>query len=98
MILDAKFGITDQVLNAKFGEMNTALDCDFCVTAQGDVSHISNKDNPHKVTAEQTGARPNTWTPTASEVGARPNTWFPTSEEVGAAPAKNFSKLATIFA
>lgn len=34
--------------------------------------HISNTSNPHGVTAEQVGARPNTWTPTASDVGADP--------------------------
>jgi hypothetical protein len=33
-------------------------------------THVSNKENPHGVTAEQVGARPNTWMPTASEVGA----------------------------
>ena len=38
-------------------------------------------------TAEQIGARPNTWMPTAAEVGARPNTWLPTIAEIGAAPA-----------
>ena len=58
------------ILNAKFGEMNQVLKCEFCVTAHGDVSHISNKNNPHDVTAEQVGARPNTWSPTAEEVGA----------------------------
>ena len=72
------------ILDAKFGEMNQVLDCDFCITAHGDTSHITNKHNPHKVTAEQVGARPNTWTPTAEQVGARPNTWTPTADEVGA--------------
>ena len=33
-------------------------------------THISDKENPHGVTAEQVGARPNTWTPSASDVGA----------------------------
>ena len=32
--------------------------------------HIANKDNPHGVTAEQVGARPDTWMPSASDVGA----------------------------
>ena len=55
----------------------------------GDViqTHANDQKNPHKVTAEQTGARPSTWMPTATEVGARPNTWMPTSVDVGAAPA-----------
>ena len=49
-------------------------------------SHKENKNNPHKVTAEQVGARPNTWMPTAAEVGARPSTWMPTATDVGARP------------
>lgn len=35
-------------------------------------SHTDSKNNPHEVTAEQVGARPNTWTPSASDVGADP--------------------------
>lgn len=35
-------------------------------------SHIGNRNNPHKVTAEQVGARPNTWVPTPAQVGAYP--------------------------
>lgn len=35
-------------------------------------NHIGSKNNPHGVTAEQVGARPNTWTPNASDVGADP--------------------------
>lgn len=35
-------------------------------------AHTGNTDNPHNVTAEQAGARPDTWTPTAQEVGADP--------------------------
>ena len=34
------------------------------------MEHINNKQNPHMVTAEQIGARPNTWMPTAADVGA----------------------------
>lgn len=49
-------------------------------------SHGESRENPHDVTAEQVGAKPNTWMPTAEEVGARPNTWTPTASEVGAAP------------
>ena len=37
-------------------------------------------------TAEEVGARPNTWTPNAEEVGARPSTWMPTASDVGARP------------
>lgn len=44
------------ILDAKFGEMNHVLDCDFCITANGNVNHIADKNNPHKVTAEQIGA------------------------------------------
>ena len=39
-----------------------------------------------ELTAEDVGARPNTWTPTAAQVGARPNTWTPSASEVGAVP------------
>lgn len=35
-------------------------------------AHTGNTNNPHGVTAEQVGARPNTWLPTAAEVGAVP--------------------------
>lgn len=35
-------------------------------------THTDSTSNPHKVTAAQVGARPNTWTPTASDVGAMP--------------------------
>lgn len=52
-----------------------------------DKAHGDNLDNPHGVTAQQTGARPDTWMPTAVEVGARPAAWMPTAEEVGARPA-----------
>ena len=38
-------------------------------------------------TAEEVGARPDTWMPTADDVGARPNTWLPTIADIGAAPA-----------
>lgn len=34
--------------------------------------HIISKDNPHEVTAEQVGARPDDWMPTAEQVGAMP--------------------------
>ena len=47
-------------------------------------AHTEDDDNPHGVTAEQVGARPNTWTPTAQDVGARPDTWTPTADQVGA--------------
>lgn len=33
-------------------------------------NHRDDKNNPHGVTPEQIGARPETWTPTAEEVGA----------------------------
>lgn len=49
-------------------------------------SHATDKNNPHGVTAEQVGARPNTWMPTASDVGARPANWMPSASDVGAVP------------
>ena len=39
-----------------------------------------------EITAEDVGARPDTWMPTASDVGARPDTWMPTASDVGARP------------
>lgn len=39
------------------------------------------------LTAEDVGARPNTWTPTAEDVGARPDNWTPTAADVGALPS-----------
>lgn len=35
-------------------------------------AHTSNKANPHGVTAEQVGARPNTWLPSVDDIGAAP--------------------------
>lgn len=35
-------------------------------------SHVGDDDNPHGVTAEQVGARPNTWMPTIAQIGAAP--------------------------
>ena len=66
-------------------------------------AHAENKNNPHGVTADQVGARPNTWTPTADQVGAAPagyglgklsasdpSTCFTTKEEVDAAIYSGF--------
>lgn len=36
-------------------------------------NHKDNKSNPHGVSCDQIGARPNTWVPTASDVGAAPD-------------------------
>ena len=38
------------------------------------------------LSAQDVGARPDTWTPTAADVGARPNTWTPSASDVGALP------------
>lgn len=40
--------------------------------AKAPISHTEDKNNPHGVTAEQAGARPNTWLPTIAEIGAAP--------------------------
>lgn len=55
--------------------------------------HRKDKVNPHGVTAEQVGARPNTWMPTASDVGARPNTWMPSAADVGAVTESQVSDM-----
>lgn len=57
--------------------------------------HIQSKRNPHGVTAEQVGARPNDWMPTAAQVGASPSSHLNdknnphgvTIAQIGAAPA-----------
>lgn len=63
--------------------------------AQTDVTeHKDDKSNPHGVTAEQVGARPDTWMPNATDVGAAPashpedknNPHGVTAEQVGARP------------
>lgn len=56
-------------------------------------NHGKDKVNPHGVTAEQVGARPNTWMPTASDVGARPNTWMPSAADVGAMTESQVSAM-----
>ena len=54
-------------------------------------SHVSNKNNPHAVTATQVGARPNTWMPTAADVGAAPTTHTHTKSQI-----TDFPSLATV--
>lgn len=57
-------------------------------------SHTADRGNPHGVTAEQVGARPDTWMPSAVDVGAVPashltnmaNPHMVTAEQVGARP------------
>ena len=65
-------------------------------------SHATDKNNPHGVTAEQIGARPNTWTPSAAEVGATPashatdknNPHGVTVEQIGALPSSKIIAVA----
>ena len=51
-------------------------------------AHTENVENPHKVTAAQVHARPDTWTPTAADVHARADTWMPSAADVGAVPVE----------
>lgn len=45
------------------------------------ISHIGNKSNPHGVTAEQVGARSDTWTPSSSDVfGSSSNNFYNISD------------------
>lgn len=37
------------------------------------ISHVSNRSNPHKVTASQAGARAEDWLPTIADIGAAPS-------------------------
>ena len=51
---------------------------------------VARADHVHEMpTAEDVGARPDTWTPTAEDVGARPDTWTPTARDVGAVSSVN---------
>lgn len=40
------------------------------VSSRDFTEHTENKNNPHNVTAEQVGARPDTWMPTVDDIGA----------------------------
>lgn len=40
-------------------------------------THADDRENPHGVTAEQVGARPDTWLPTPGQIGAAPATESP---------------------
>ena len=56
------------------------------LTAETDptVPSWAKADTKPTYTADEVGARPDTWTPTAQDVGARPDTWTPTADQVGA--------------
>ena len=89
--IDATLSISGQAADAKAtGDAIAELQRFFEETVN---AHLENKENPHRVTASQVGARPNTWTPTAEEVGARPNTWMPTASEVGAVTSSQVSTM-----
>lgn len=54
------------------------------------VQSVNGKTGAVSLSAEDVGARPNTWTPTAADVGALPSTYTPpnqTAQQVGADPA-----------
>ena len=51
------------------------------------VKSVNGKIGEVKLSAEDVGARPDSWMPTATEVGARPDTWMPTAHQVGADPS-----------
>lgn len=48
-------------------------------------AHVNNKSNPHGVTAEQVGARADTWVPSWSEVSGKPGTFPPSGHNHDAA-------------
>ncbi len=75
--------VTDDAVESR--EEFTALEEALAQTAQYR-SHVEDQENPHHTTAQQVGARPETWMPTAQEVGARPADWLPNAEETGAVP------------
>lgn len=66
----------------------------FMAVAEGNAGLIKNiqelQINGHPLTAsfdltaDDVGARPNSWTPSADDVGARPNSWTPSADDVNA--------------
>ena len=67
---------TFSVYNGQNGSGAVSTVCSKAPDAAGNVA----------LSADDVGARADTWTPTAADVGARPSTWTPTAEDVGAIP------------
>ena len=58
--IEGGYSGTEAAFNTNLGQMDSFA------------AHLGRTDNPHSVTAEQVGARPNTWLPSTAEVGAVP--------------------------
>lgn len=67
---------TFSVYNGQNGSGAVSTVCSKAPDATGNVA----------LSADDVGARADTWTPTAADIGARPSTWTPTAEDVGAIP------------
>lgn len=67
---------TFSVYNGQNGSGAVSTVCSKAPDATGNVA----------LSADDVGARADTWTPTAADVGARPSTWTPTAADVGAIP------------
>ena len=67
---------TFSVYNGQNGSGAVSTVCNKSPDATGNVA----------LSADDVGARADTWTPTAADVGARPSTWTPTAADVGAIP------------
>lgn len=67
---------TFSVYNGQNGSGAVSTVCSKAPDATGNVA----------LSADDVGARADTWTPTAEDVGARPSTWTPTAADVGAIP------------
>ena len=70
---------TFSVYNGQNGSGAVSTVCSKAPDATGNVA----------LSADDVGARADTWTPTAADVGARPSTWTPTAADVGAIPNTN---------
>lgn len=68
--LGHKFSELQDVLRIATSAKETADNAMAAVGSMDD--HTKDNNNPHKVTASQVGARPDTWLPSLSEIGAAP--------------------------
>ena len=59
------------------GDAGTGNVSSVCGIVPGDDGNVT-------LTAQNVGARPDSWMPTAADVGARPDNWVPTAADVGA--------------
>lgn len=71
-LAETKEYVAENTVNAEYvGEYvrENTVNAEYVASYAAPVGHLADDTNPHGVTAEQVGARPNTWTPTAADVG-----------------------------